>query len=188
VALKYILDGDPQLWTYSERYYGTLFETPFALLERLDAFSSSQQLYFFRHLATWIVFIGGVFCFWRLCAQRFSTWWLALLGPAMLIVSPRIFAESFYNSKDIPCLAGFIVAIFTLTRFLEKPTALRAAHSRADARVFFPRRALASQNRHPGKPAHMADHTLSRPFGSTHGSILAVSLATSVGALSGGIQ
>jgi hypothetical protein len=120
VALKYILDGDPELWTYSERYYGTLFEMPFAFLEGVLNFSSTQELYFFRHIATFLFFVLGVFVFYRLCRKRLQVWWLALLGPVFLVASPRIFADSFYNSKDIPFMVLFIVAMFTLVRFLNK--------------------------------------------------------------------
>src|SRR5207249_7353013 len=40
--------------------------------------------------------------------------------------SPRIFAESFINSKDIPFMAATIVAIYTLVQLLDRRT-LRAA-------------------------------------------------------------
>jgi hypothetical protein len=42
-----------------------------------------------------------------------NSWW-GLLGAGMLAMSPRIFADSFYNSKDIPFLVAAITAICTL--------------------------------------------------------------------------
>lgn len=120
VTLAYVRDGDPILWTYSERYYGTLFEMPFAFLEEWLPLSSTQELYFFRHIVTFLFFVLGAFVFYRLCRLRFKARWLALCGPIFLVASPRIFAESFYNSKDIPFMVLFIVATFTLVRFLDK--------------------------------------------------------------------
>jgi hypothetical protein len=44
-----------------------------------------------------------------------------------LILSPRLFAESFYNSKDLVFLSLFIISIYTLIQFLEKTSLFRAA-------------------------------------------------------------
>ena len=47
-------------------------------------------------------------------------------GGLLLVLSPRIFANAFYNSKDIPFLSMYIIAVFTLLCFLEKKTFPRA--------------------------------------------------------------
>lgn len=49
-----------------------------------------------------------------------------MLGSLFLILSPRIFADSFYNSKDIAFLSLFIISIYTLIGFLDKKTVPRA--------------------------------------------------------------
>jgi len=41
-------------------------------------------------------------------------------------VSPRIFADAFFNSKDIPFLAVFIINIHTMMRLFDRPTWSRA--------------------------------------------------------------
>jgi hypothetical protein len=43
-----------------------------------------------------------------------------LFGLALYWLAPRLWAEAFYNSKDIPLLAAFCMAFYTLHRFLEK--------------------------------------------------------------------
>jgi hypothetical protein len=45
----------------------------------------------------------------------------------MFILSPRIFADSFYNPKDIPLLVIFIISTYTLLLLYEKPNILTAA-------------------------------------------------------------
>jgi hypothetical protein len=50
-----------------------------------------------------------------------------LLGAAFLVASPRIFAESFYNSKDIFFMSLFIINLFAGINFLEKPSIKSAA-------------------------------------------------------------
>src|SRR5262249_26231987 len=37
-----------------------------------------------------------------------------------LVLSPRIFADAFYNSKDLAFLCGFLFSLATLQRFLRK--------------------------------------------------------------------
>ncbi|MFB0526329.1 MAG: glycosyltransferase family 39 protein [bacterium] len=73
-----------------------------------------------RHLVTFLLFYTSVLFFYRLCKYRFGSWKIGLLGSLFLILSPRIFAHSFYNSKDIACLAMFIISIYTLLKYLDK--------------------------------------------------------------------
>jgi hypothetical protein len=49
------------------------------------------------------------------------------LGAALLVFSPRIFAEAFHNYKDLVFMNLFAVGAYTLTRLLRRPTAKRAA-------------------------------------------------------------
>jgi hypothetical protein len=129
VSLSYVLRGDPSLWTYSDRYYGVLFEIPFAFLQEFSNLSM-QELLFVRHLCTFLFFLCGVYAFYCLCLKRWKSRPFALLGASLLVLSPRMFADAFYNSKDIPALVLFTVSIYTLALFLEKPNAGRAiAHA-----------------------------------------------------------
>jgi hypothetical protein len=48
------------------------------------------------------------------------------VGAAALVLSPRLFAEAFYNHKDIVFMNLFALGGFTLTRLLRRPTAGRA--------------------------------------------------------------
>nr|WP_262904730.1 glycosyltransferase family 39 protein [Hymenobacter lucidus] len=75
-----------------------------------------------RHLATFFTVLVGVYGFYRLAARRFGSWRLGLLGAALLVLSPRLFAEAFYNYKDLVFLAFFTGAIYTLTRLLRRPS------------------------------------------------------------------
>ena len=122
VTLDYVTKGDPALWTYSERYYGTIVEMPLVALTKFFGASSTQELFFIRHIATFLLFVAGVFVFYRLCLKRFKSTALALTGALFLVLSPRIFADAFYNSKDIPMMIFFIISIYTLSRFLDRPS------------------------------------------------------------------
>ncbi|MBF0570968.1 MAG: hypothetical protein HQL12_03755 [Candidatus Omnitrophica bacterium] len=49
-----------------------------------------------------------------------------MLGCLFLVLSPRIFADAFYNSKDIACLSVFIICTYTLINYLENKTFVNA--------------------------------------------------------------
>ncbi|MBD0255220.1 MAG: glycosyltransferase family 39 protein [Cytophagales bacterium] len=112
------------LHTYVDKDYGVVFELPLVLLERVVGIedNNSAELWYLRHLCTFLVFYLGVIYFYQLVKLRFGSRSLALLGCFFLVVSPRIFAESFYNGKDVIFLAFFIIATYYLVRFLRQKT------------------------------------------------------------------
>jgi hypothetical protein len=128
VTIRYVLSEDQTLFVYGDRYYGTVFETLLVAIERiLNLTNSPRAVFFMRHLVTFLLFYIAVFFLYLLLKYRFGSWKIGLLGSLFLILSPRIFADSFYNSKDIPCLAIFIISIYTLVRYLDKKTLSTAA-------------------------------------------------------------
>lgn len=116
----------PPLSAWPPREYGVFFEAPACLLERLLHLEDAGQRYRLRHLLTFLVCFGGVVAVYRLARQRFSDWRVGLLSAAWLVLSPRLFADSFYNSKDAVFMALFAVGMHTGVRLLVRPTAGRA--------------------------------------------------------------
>jgi hypothetical protein len=80
----------------------------------------SQSIYWRRHQFTFAFFVLSVFFFFLIGKKIFKDWKIGLLGCLFLIISPRIFAQSFYNPKDIPFLGAYIISIYTLLLFLER--------------------------------------------------------------------
>ncbi|WP_324673405.1 hypothetical protein [Hymenobacter sp. GOD-10R] len=111
---------------YYDRDYGVAFEMPVSFLERLLNLESQRSIFWFRHLCTFLVCLGGVGAVYQLAARRFSSWRLGLLGALLLVLSPRLFAEFFYNDKDAVFMALFAIATNTAVRFISRPTAGRA--------------------------------------------------------------
>jgi hypothetical protein len=62
--------------------------------------------------------------------RHFRSALLATFGCLCLVLSPRLFADAFYNSKDIPFLVVFVIGVYTLVRFLDEGT-VRAAFRHA---------------------------------------------------------
>ncbi|NQU73442.1 MAG: glycosyltransferase family 39 protein [Candidatus Omnitrophica bacterium] len=94
--------------------------------EKLLKLTDSRDIIFMRHLLTFLVFYLGVFFFYLLCKFHFKSWKMGILGSLFLILHPRIFSHSFYNSVDIPFLSFYILGTYTLIRYLEKKTYPRA--------------------------------------------------------------
>jgi hypothetical protein len=113
----YIVNGEPPLSIIEGgRYYGPIYEI---FLFRLTYTPKIDQEYYARHLFTFLTFAAGVFGFYFLIRRLWRKNWLAVAGSLALVLSPRIFADAFYNTKDIPFMVGFIFAVYTLVRFLD---------------------------------------------------------------------
>jgi len=107
---------------YRDRDYPVLYSVISAALERVFRAKSEQDIYFFRHLLNYLTCLIGVYAIYKLAKRRFSSWYLGLLAAAFFILTPRMFADSFYNSKDLIFLSAFAVATYSLISFIEKPT------------------------------------------------------------------
>ncbi|RCH55823.1 hypothetical protein DJ568_03440 [Mucilaginibacter hurinus] len=120
LAAKY-LGGIPPLEQYRDKDYGVFFDLPVTVMQNALRITNQRNVVQFRHLITFLVFFTSVVFFYRLCAQRYN-WMLGLLGSLVLIVSPRIFGQSFYNSKDIVFMAVMFMSVYTMFRFLRLKT------------------------------------------------------------------
>ena len=112
----------PLFW-FSDRDYGVAYELPVTLAERLLELSDAPTIYGFRHLCTFLVSWVGVLALYGLGKRRYGGDWRAGLAAAgLLVLSPRLFGEFFYNDKDAVFMALCTVATYTAVRFLERPT------------------------------------------------------------------
>lgn len=121
MAFDYIAGANSNLLTYVDRDYGTAFELPLVVIEKALHLTSTQQIFFMRYFVTFLFYFVGTIFFYLLARKRFGNLF-GFLGLIFLILSPRIFADSFYNSKDIGLLSIFTIAIFTMKYFLDHPT------------------------------------------------------------------
>jgi hypothetical protein len=112
----------PDLHQHRDADHGVLFMLPLVALEALMPGVDPAEWAYWRHLLGFFVFGAGVWATYRLGAARLGSWRWGLVGAALLVLSPRIFAEAFYNYKDLVFLALFALAMLTLTRWLRRPT------------------------------------------------------------------
>lgn len=118
--------GLPTLYDYYLRYYGVAGQFPTVLAEYLYQFRFNyQQVYLLRHMYTFFVFWTACIFFYLICKSFTHSRDFSLTGVFLLISSPRILADSFYNIKDLLFLSLFIITLFFGLQLLRKPTVIR---------------------------------------------------------------
>ena len=103
------------------KIYGVIFDLPMAFIEKELLIEDPKIYFLLRHLFNFLIFFISSIFFYFILKKRFSNN-LSLIGLLFLILSPRIFAESFYNMKDIVFLSFFIISMFFAINFLDKPS------------------------------------------------------------------
>jgi hypothetical protein len=103
----------------STKQYGVIFDLPLAFIEKLFNINSSRSLFLLRHFAVFFIFFISLIFFYFLIKKRFNEN-LALLGVIFLILTPRVFAESFYNMKDIIFLSFFNISLYFAFELINK--------------------------------------------------------------------
>ena len=104
------------------RFYGTAFETPLAAVERLLGLTDSRDIHLTRHLLTHLLFLAGGGCAALLAHRLFGSGWLALLAFALFALHPRLYAHSFFNSKDAAFAAAFMACLALTERAFRRGT------------------------------------------------------------------
>ena len=120
----YIMGDSDALPQNHNRFYGIAFELLLLLTERLLGLDDRREIYFSRHLLTHLFFIAGGFCCGLLAWRMFNNRWLALLAMLLFLLHPRLYAHSFFNSKDIPFAVMFVIALYLTHRAFRRDTAV----------------------------------------------------------------
>ena len=131
---------------YQWSNYGMLYQLTGSFLElSLGYEDDPYRHYQLRHYLCFFLFFVAVIFFYRSLRLRFPRspdqqtgalplWgpggerqstvyaWLPLIGTAALVLSPRIFANGFYNPEDHVLLAFYTINAYTLLNFLDKRT------------------------------------------------------------------
>lgn len=104
----------------NEKYHGAAFELLLIALEDISGFHDLRHVYLMRHLVNFLFFFASVVCIYLLAIIIFGSEKWALFCGLLYSLSPRFFAEAFYNSKDIIFLAFLVFSIYTMIKLLQK--------------------------------------------------------------------
>ena len=123
--LNYILGNADiaDLPPYPDRVFGVSFELPLLLAERALGLEDYYSVHRLRLILTHLFFIAGGFCCYLLTWRLFNNRLLALLALLLFLLHPRLYAHSYVNSKDLPLLSMFSIALYLLERAWRRDTA-----------------------------------------------------------------
>jgi len=82
--------------------------------------NTSKDIYELSHFINFTIFLISLIFFYKLIRSKFDSQGYGLFSVIFLFLTPRIFAESFYNSRDIFFLSLFIFNIYLARNFLLK--------------------------------------------------------------------
>ena len=122
--LDYILGDEdkPSAEGRVDRRYGVAFEIPLIAIERLLRLEDSRDILLSRHIITHLFFLAGGFFTWLLAYRLFGCRLVALFAMLIFLIHPRVYAHSFFNSKDVPFLSMFVIALYLIHRAFRRDT------------------------------------------------------------------
>lgn len=106
---------NPEIYSF----YGIIFDLPLAFIELIFNINDSFNYFYLRHYFTFLIFFLSSVFFFRIIYFRFNDWFLSIIGTLLYVLSPRIFAESFYNNKDIIFLSLFTISLFFVLKYFK---------------------------------------------------------------------
>ena len=117
-SLDYILGDQDALRAEGEpdRYYGVAFEVPLVAIERLLGLEDPRSIHLSRRLLAHAFFLVGGFFAWLLAHRLFGSRLIAMFVMLLFLLHPRLYAHSFFNTKDLPFLSMFMVALYLTHR------------------------------------------------------------------------
>ena len=125
--LRYLASGDLDAFTSAlyadhDKFYGIASEVPLLLAERAFGIEDDRAAYLFRHLASHLFFLAGGLFTYMLARRLFGSRLLAVAAMLLFLLHPRIYAHSFFNPKDPPFFAMFMIALFLTHRAFRRDT------------------------------------------------------------------
>ena len=92
--------------------YGIVFDVPAAILEIFFKIETPLGFYQLRHFLVFLYFILGLIFFYKIVSQRFGNENIAILSVVLFFMIPRVFGDSFQNTKDIVFMTFMIISIY----------------------------------------------------------------------------
>lgn len=114
VNYERVVTQNPEIQSHYDRYYGPAFEVPLYVLSIVLNTRFGIDYMSARHLGIFLFFVTSLIFFYLLLVAVNGNPAYGLLGVVLLVISPRFFAESFYNTKDIAFMSATVVVLWAL--------------------------------------------------------------------------
>jgi hypothetical protein len=116
-SYDYAFHNDTSFLHFKYRDYGMAFDMPlYAVQQYLPGL---KEQYTFKHFMVHLFFLLAVYCFYKINQELFKRNAIAFLACTLLVLSPRIYADSFHNSKDLAFISAFIIGFYTYLKFFK---------------------------------------------------------------------
>ena len=121
--VEYIGTGNTDaLYESLRHYYGIALEMPLLLAELSLGLQDIRHIYLMRHLLSHLLFIAGGFVCGMLAYRMLGSKWVALLAMLLFMSHPRLYAHSFFNTRDVPFAAMLVIALYLAHRAFHRDT------------------------------------------------------------------
>ena len=121
-SYEYVFHDDNRLKTYVCRNYGVGVELPLIIVEKALGLKTDAGIYTMRHMVSHLLFLTLSISVYFLCYNLFKDRGIALIAYLFFILHPRLYAHSFFNSKDIPFMVMYAVCFWQFQRTFSRMT------------------------------------------------------------------
>jgi len=112
ISYNYLFKGDNSLKDFHDADYGVGIELPLFIIEKALNLKESKEIFQMRHLVSHLFFLICLIFGYLLIHALYNNKWLALVGVLFFVLNPIIYAHSFFNTKDIPFMAMYLVSFY----------------------------------------------------------------------------
>ena len=120
-TVNHVLHNDQTLLEIDvDRFYGAALELPLFLLERALGLEDPRHIHLARYVLTHLFFLIGGFCCYLLARRLSGDRLVALLVMLLFLLSPRLYAHSFFNNKDPVFASAFVMALLFVSRAFDR--------------------------------------------------------------------
>ncbi len=122
-AYNYIVDGDKSYLTNKDKDYGVFFELVLTTVQSFyssitglnfveDFNQNSNQIYLLRHFISHLFFLLAALFAYKIAFFLYKNKWLAAIAFFLVVLQPRLYSHSFFNTKDIPFFCMLIISFY----------------------------------------------------------------------------
>ncbi len=120
LSYDYIFNGSHELFNTFSDNHGAGYELLLVIFEKIMGLTDSRDIYLMRHLVTNVLFLVSALSAYVLIVRLFKNRFLASMAFIMLVLAPRLYAHSFFNSKDIPFMCMITITLTYCQAAFEK--------------------------------------------------------------------
>lgn len=115
-----IVTGSREVQTHYDRYYGPAFEMPLYVLTNVIAPIFTIEEMPARHMGVFLFFGFSLVLFYLFLLKIYGNPVYGWAGVILLVLTPRFFAESFYNTKDIAFVSATICVLYAMAQLKKR--------------------------------------------------------------------